>query len=71
MTRTEIARAICCPAGTCISPGDCYADDRSRHHPVHIQQAAKAVQALLLKAWRDYPKNDGPMVRSRTYGEEG
>jgi hypothetical protein len=41
------------------------------HHPVHTQQAAKAVQALLLQAWRDYPKNDGPLTRSRTLGEEG
>jgi hypothetical protein len=67
----DIRRAICCPAGTCISPRDCYAEDRSRSQLVDIHHAARAVQALLLAAWRDYPRNDGPMVRSRTYGEEG
>ena len=70
-TLRDLERAICCPHGTCISPGDCDADDRSRSHPVNIHHAARAVQALLLQAWRDYPRNDGPMVRSRTYGEEG
>lgn len=70
-TLRDIERAICCPHGTCISPRDCYADDRSRQHPVHIHQAARAVQRLLCEAWRDWPKNDGPMTRSRTLGEEG
>jgi len=70
-TLRDIERAICCPHGTCISPRDCYADDRSRQHPVNIQHAAKAVHRLLCEAWRHWPKNDGPMTRSRTLGEEG
>ena len=70
-TLRDLERAICCPHGTCISPGDCYADDRSRSHPVNIQHAAKAVHRLLCKEWREYPRGDGPMSRSRTYGEEG
>lgn len=68
---SDLRRTICCPSGTCISPRDCYADDRSRSQLVDIHHAARAVQALLLQAWRDYPRNDGPMSRSRTYGEEG
>lgn len=70
-TLRDLERAICCPAGTCISPSACYAEDRSRSHLVDIHQAARAVQALMLRSWRDYPRGDGPMSRSRTYGEEG
>ena len=70
-TLRDLERAICCPHGTCISPGDCYADDKSRAHPVNIQHAAKAVQRLLCQAWRDWPRNGGPMSRSRNIGEEG
>ena len=48
----EIKRAICCPSGTCISPRDCYAEDRSRSYPVHIHEAAEAVVRLLCEQWR-------------------
>ena len=70
MTRAEILRAICCD-NVCSVPHACRMHDTTRAHLVDIHHAARAVQALLVKAWRDYPKNDGPMVRSRTYGEEG
>ena len=33
LTVHELERAICCPAGRCSSPGDCYAEDRSRSYP--------------------------------------
>lgn len=49
----EIKRAICCPSGICISPRDCYADDRSRSYPVQIHDAAEAVVRLLCEQWRD------------------
>lgn len=70
-TLSDIRRAICCPDGTCCSPRDCYAEDRSRSQLVDIHHAARAVHRLLCQAWRDYPRGDGPMSRSRTYGEEG
>ena len=46
-TLHAIERAICCPSGRCSSPGDCYADDRSRSYPVHIRDAAEAVLRLV------------------------
>ena len=49
----EIKRAICCPSGTCISPRDCYAEDRSRSYPVQIHEAADAGVRLLCEQWRD------------------
>lgn len=70
-TLADIRRTICCPSGTCISPRDCYAEDRSRSQLVDIHHAARAVHRLLCQAWRDYPRGYGPMSRSRTYGEEG
>lgn len=70
-TLADIRRTICCPAGTYISPGDCYADDASRSQLVDIHHAARAVHALLVRNWRDYPRGDGPMSRSRNIGEEG
>ena len=47
LTVHELERAICCPAGRCTSPHDCYADDRSRSYPVHIRGAAEAVLRLV------------------------
>lgn len=47
LTVHELERAICCPAGRCSSPGDCYAEDRSRSYPVHIRDAAEAVLRLV------------------------
>lgn len=70
-TIRDLERAICCPSGTCCSPRDCYAEDRSRSQLVDIHHAARAVQALLVRNWRDYPRSDGPMTRSRNIGEEG
>lgn len=46
-TLRDIERAICCPHGVCSSPGACYAEDRSRSYPVQIQEAARAVVALI------------------------
>lgn len=43
MNAQDLARIICCPSGRCISPENCYADDRSRAYPVHIHEAAEAV----------------------------
>ena len=45
-TLVKIERAICCPSGTCTSPNNCYAEDRTRSYPVQIQDAAKAVVKL-------------------------
>lgn len=44
---TKIKETICCPAGKCISPYDCYAIDSSRSYPVQIHEAAKAIQQLI------------------------
>ena len=62
----EIKRAICCPSGICISPRDCYAEDRSRSYPVQIHEAADAVVRLLCEQWRDASQRqmrdrDGPV----------
>ena len=62
----EIKRAICCPAGVCIAPGACYAEDRSRSYPVQIHEAADAVVRLLCEQWRDASQRqmrdrDGPV----------
>jgi hypothetical protein len=46
-TLHAVERAICCPSGRCSSPGDCYADDRTRSYPVHIRDAAEAVLRLV------------------------
>lgn len=54
----EIKRAICCPAGVCIAPGACYAEDRSRSYPVHIHEAAEAVVRLLTEQWRAASKRE-------------
>ena len=70
-TIRDLEPAICCPSGTCCSPRDCYAEDRSRSQLVDIHHAARAVHALLVRNWRDYPRSDGPMSRSRNIGEEG
>lgn len=50
MTRADLARAICCPSGTCCSPGACYAEDRSRSHLVDIQTAAARVEQMHARA---------------------
>ena len=52
-TLHAVERAICCPSGRCSSPGDCYADDRSRSYPVHIRDAAEAVLRLVDGEKRD------------------
>lgn len=65
-TIRDLERAICCPSGTCMSPRDCYAEDRSRSQLVNIQHAAQAVHRLLCEAWKDYPRNGGPMTRTRS-----
>lgn len=65
-TLADIRRTICCPSGTCCSPRDCYAEDRSRSQLVNIQHAAQAVHRLLCEAWKDYPRNGGPMTRTRS-----
>ena len=44
---TKIKETICCPAGKCISPYDCYAIDSSRSYPVQIHEAAKAIIAVV------------------------
>ena len=46
MTRADLARAICCPSGTCCSPDACYAEDRSRSHLVDIQTAAAVIEQI-------------------------
>lgn len=66
MTLRELKKAICCPHGTCVSPSFCCVDDKSRSHLVNVQHAAKAVHRLLCEAWRDYPRGNGPMTRTRT-----
>lgn len=66
LTRDDLEKAICCPHGVCISPGACYAEDRSRSQLVNIQHAAQAVHKLLCEAWKDYPRNGGPMTRTRS-----
>ena len=63
---SDLERAICCPSGTCALPSACYAVDRSRSYPVQIQEAARAVAALYVRAWREYAGNTGPMVARRT-----
>lgn len=47
VTVQQIQRAICCPAGACAAPGQCYAQRRDRDVPVRIDQAARAVLRLL------------------------
>lgn len=68
-TLRDIERAICCPGGTCASPTACYAEDRSRSYRVQIHEAARAVGALYLAAWRAYPVSDGPITRRKVLGD--
>ena len=61
---TRLKRAICCPDG-CCSPGDCYAEGH-RDVPVRVDKAAKAVAALLCKAWKQQAvKTPGPYSAER------
>ena len=57
-TRTDLARAICCP-GECQAPTACAATDATRAHLVNIQQAAARVSVLLCEKWRHYQRKDG------------
>ena len=57
-TRTDLARAICCP-GECQAPEACAATDATRAHLVNIQQAAERVVGLLCERWRSYQRTDG------------
>lgn len=56
MIHDAIARAICCPGGTCIKPEDC--DRTKRSTVVNIPLATDAVlaqlPALLCERWRAY-----------------
>lgn len=52
MTPTDIARAICCPSGTCIRPEAC--DATARNVPVNIPLAAQAVHRLYCQRWREW-----------------
>ena len=69
MTHQELARAICCPSGTCCSPGACYAHDRTRSHLVDIHAAAAAVQRLYCDRWREWTASRGPMSATRVLGD--
>lgn len=62
-----IRRTMCCPSGVCCSPGACYADDRTRSQLVDIDQAARAVVAVIRDEWRTWPRGDGPMGVTRHY----
>lgn len=66
VTQDDLARAICCPGGTCIRPEAC--DRASRNVVVNVPLAAKAVHELLCRRWREWPRNIGPMSVTVTYG---
>lgn len=68
--RTRLARLMCCPSGTCCSPGACYAEDRSRSQLVDIHKAADAVIVALPALLRERWRNDGPMSRARMVERE-
>lgn len=70
LLNAALAKAICCEGQPCLKPDACDAG-REYRVPISPHKAAMAVRALLCEAWRDYPRSDGPMSRSRTYGEEG
>ncbi len=65
LLNADIARAICCEGQPCMRPEAC---DAGKEHrvPVNPRKAAKAVHRLLCEAWRDYPRGNGPMTRTRT-----
>ena len=58
----DIERAICCPGG-------CRGDIRRMCTSSLYHEAAAAVAALYVAAWREYPRNAGPMVVTRVLGE--
>lgn len=64
-TIADIERAICCPAGVCIAPEACYAEDRSRSYPVQIQEAARAVARMI-----ERDRLENPMFIEATIREE-
>lgn len=66
MNRDELARIICCPAGTCIRPEAC--DATQRNVVVDVPRAAQAVHELLCRRWREWPRNSGPLSRATVYG---
>lgn len=65
-TRTDLARAICCP-GACQAPAACAAEDTTRAHLVNIREAAARVSVLLCDKWRAY-RATGPMTHQRIHG---
>lgn len=46
MDLATIAKAICCPNGTCLHPEGCCLLDKSRMFPVNLWESAQAIQAM-------------------------